>query len=64
MALRFLLAGRVQEVKMRRYVESAARHFNVSGFTINTMDGKANAIDYFLIKYFLLSKLYKINKLL
>ena len=39
MALRFLLAGRVQEVKMRRYVESAARHFNVSGFTINTTEG-------------------------
>ena len=39
MALRFLLAGRVQEVKMRRYVEAAARHFAVSGFTINTKDG-------------------------
>ena len=39
MALRFLLAGRVQEVKMRRYIESAARHFAVSGFTINTTDG-------------------------
>ena len=37
--LRFLLSGRVQKVKMRRYVESAGRHFNVSGFTINTQDG-------------------------
>ena len=39
MSLRFLLAGRVQAVKMRRYIESAGRHFRVSGFTINTAGG-------------------------
>ena len=45
MALRFLLAGRVQEVKMRRYVESAARHFNVSGFiNYGDKEGRASQI--------------------
>ena len=35
----FLLRGRVQNVKMRRYVESAAKHFGVGGYVINTDDG-------------------------
>jgi len=33
--LAFLLAGKVQGVKMRRYVESAARHFGLAGYVIN-----------------------------
>lgn len=37
--LAFLLMGKVQGVKMRRYVESAARHFGVSGYVINTAAG-------------------------
>ena len=31
----FLLKGKVQAVKMRRYVESAARHFGIGGYVIN-----------------------------
>lgn len=31
----FLLKGKVQAVKMRRYVESAARHFGLGGYVIN-----------------------------
>ena len=35
--LAFLLQGRVQGVKMRRYIESAARHLKVpAGFVVNT----------------------------
>lgn len=34
----FLLKGKVQGVKMRRYVESAARHFGVGGYVINIDD--------------------------
>lgn len=33
--LSFLLKGKVQGVKMRRYIESAGRYFGVSGFVIN-----------------------------
>jgi len=55
-ALRFVLSGKVQGVKMRRYVEAAARHFGVRGFTINTAGGdvygeaaggEAGAVDSF-----------------
>lgn len=37
--LAFMLMGKVQGVKMRRYVESAARHFGLSGYVINTSKG-------------------------
>ena len=37
--IRFLLQGEVQGVKMRRYVEAAARYFQVAGFCINTTCG-------------------------
>lgn len=37
--LAFLLAGEVQGVKMRRYVESAARYFGLAGYVINTQSG-------------------------
>jgi acylphosphatase len=40
LAVAFLLQGRVQKVKMRRYIESAARHFGVGGYVINTPDGR------------------------
>lgn len=39
MTLSFLLKGKVQGVKMRRYVESAGRHFGVGGYVINIDDG-------------------------
>ena len=35
----FLLEGKVQGVKMRRYVESAGKYFNLGGFVINTQSG-------------------------
>jgi acylphosphatase len=35
----FLLEGKVQGVKLRRYVEAAGRHFGVGGYVINTEDG-------------------------
>lgn len=35
----FLLRGHVQGVKMRRYVESAARHWGLGGYVINDVDG-------------------------
>jgi len=35
----FLLSGKVQKVKMRRYVESAGRYFGLGGFVINTKKG-------------------------
>jgi acylphosphatase len=39
-ALRFLLSGEVQGVKMRRYIEAAATFFHISGgFVINTSSG-------------------------
>ena len=38
--IQFLLEGRVQRVKMRRYVESAARHFQLTGFVFNTSSGQ------------------------
>jgi acylphosphatase len=38
-SLAFLLQGRVQKVKMRRYVESAAKHFELGGYVVNTEDG-------------------------
>lgn len=41
-AVAFLLRGRVQKVKMRRYVESAARHFGVGGYVINTENENDN----------------------
>lgn len=36
--LAFLLSGQVQGVKMRRYVESAARHFGLAGYVINMVE--------------------------
>lgn len=36
----FLLKGKVQGVKMRRYVESAGRHFGVGGYCININHGE------------------------
>lgn len=38
-AVAFLLKGKVQNVKMRRYIESAGRHCGVSGYCVNTNDG-------------------------
>lgn len=35
----FLLNGHVQGVKMRRYIESAARFFQLKGFVVNLEDG-------------------------
>ena len=35
----FLLSGKVQGVKLRRYVEAAGRNFQVGGYVINTDDG-------------------------
>ena len=35
----FLLSGKVQGVKLRRYVEAAGRSFQVGGYVINTDDG-------------------------
>lgn len=35
----FLLEGKVQGVKLRRYVEAAGRHFGVGGYVINTEAG-------------------------
>ena len=35
----FLLKGKVQGVKLRRYVEAAGRHYGVGGYVINTEDG-------------------------
>ena len=35
----FLLEGKVQGVKMRRYVESSGKYFNLGGFVINTQSG-------------------------
>jgi Acylphosphatase len=35
MILSFLLKGKVQGVKMRRYIESAGQHFGVAGYVIN-----------------------------
>ena len=35
----FLLKGKVQGVKLRRYVEAAGRHFGVGGYVINTEGG-------------------------
>ena len=37
--LTFLLEGKVQSVKMRRYIESAGKHFGLGGFVINTQSG-------------------------
>ena len=38
--IKFYLTGKVQVVKMRRYIEAAARHCGVEGgFCINTNDG-------------------------
>lgn len=37
--LAFLLEGKVQGVKMRRYVEAAGRHFRLGGFCVNTAEG-------------------------
>ena len=34
-----VMMGRVQKMKMRRYVESAARDCEVKGFVVNTTDG-------------------------
>ena len=36
--LAFLLSGQVQGVKMRRYVESAARYFGLNGYVINIVE--------------------------
>lgn len=36
----FLLEGKVQGVKLRRYVEAAGRHFGVGGYVINTCEGR------------------------
>ena len=38
-AVAFLLTGKVQKVKMRRYIESAGRHCGVGGYCVNTDDG-------------------------
>ena len=41
----FLLQGKVQGVKMRRYVESAARHFGVGGYVINVDDNDEMSLE-------------------
>jgi len=38
-SVRFRLVGRVQGVKMRRYIEATGRYFGVAGYCINTSDG-------------------------